>query len=321
MFNNSIIITGLLIVATALVGYASYHVTDKHQAETIENLHEQRRVAEEMEKQVEELLVREAMSEEQARQVLARWRTRYKYIPTTLNTADMVEYIESLTRNGFEQFDLSLASEQTRPDFSTRTYNVNGTAFYRSFYDLLWHLENNREFYRIHDLKVNHVNVFKRNQATGVDRRLDMVAFNFKLEAYHGGIEGISAPADSLMPVPLSVLHTHTPAAETFTPLVRMDLPPNDEGLVDVERARLISILGEQAIFEDRWGRHVLLQGDRVYLGRVTLIDPINAIVRADLNKGDRMETVNIRVAGTDGAGVHRTPMGNEIQIAPADSR
>lgn len=321
MFNHSIIITVAIVLVATLVGWASYQITDVRQTEKIENLHDQRRVAEAMMQQVEELLVREAQSEEQAAQVLARWRTRYKYIPTTLNTADMVEYIEGLTRNGFEQFDLYLTSEKTTRDFSTRTYNVSGTAFYRSFYDLLWHIENNREFYRIHDLKVNHVNVFKKNRATNVDRRLDMVAFTFQLEAYFGGIDGISAPADSLMPVPMSVLHTHSPAADTFTPLVRLDLPPNDENLVDVERARLVSILGEQAIFEDRWGRHVLLSGDRVYLGQITLIDPINAVVRAELNKGDRRETVNIRVAGSDGVGTHRTALGNEIQISPEQRR
>jgi hypothetical protein len=319
MIPKTVIATLLLVLATIGVGASSYYVTDVQQAHKLERLHEQRRAAEMTNLRAEELLVRQATSRQAADEVLSRWNSRYKYIPTTLNTADMVEYIEGLTRDGFEQFDMYLTSEVNKRDFSTRTYNVSGTAFFRSFYDLLWHLENNREFYRIHDVSVKHTNVFRPNRATGVDRRLDMVAFTFKLEAFYSGVDGISAPADSLKPIPLAILHDHYPSADTFTPLVRTDLPPNDEQLVDVEQGRLISIVGQQAIFEDRFGRHVLIEGDRVYLGQIESIDPVLSVVRVRLNKGDRVETINIRVAGALGAPPIRTGLGNEIQGAPAN--
>lgn len=309
------IVITIVLVLMAVSVHAASHFHDNRQQSEIDRMEERRRVAELQFAQAEELIVAEAASAEQAEATLARWRSRYKYIPSSLKTADMVEYIESLTRDGFEQFDLRLASESDHGDYHSRTYTVNGTAFYRSFYRLLWHIENNREFYRIDDLKVRHTNVFRRNVGTGLDRRYDMVAFSFKLTAFYSTMPGISPPDEDLRPIPLAVLQSRTPPADTFTPLIRTDLPPNDEQLLDVESARLISIVGTQAVFEDRYGRHIVMEGDRIYLGEIVAIDPVNAFVRVRLNKGDRVETMNIRVAGADEANTFRTPSGNEIQI------
>lgn len=314
--KSALTVTLLLVLAAVLVGAGSYYATDVRQEGTLERMKEARRVAELQNALAEDLLVREAASSELAGEALTRWRSRYKYIPRTLNTADMVEYLEGLTRSGFEQFDLFLASQTTQPDFSTYRFKVAGTAFYRDFWHLVWHLENNREFYRIYDLKVSHTNVFKKNRETGVDRRLDMVAFQFDLDAYYAGIEGISAPQDSLRPVPLALLQTHAPPDDSFNPLVRTDLPPNADQLLDVENAKLISIIGNQAIFEDQYGRHVMLEGDRVYLGSIVLIDPINAFVRVTLNKGDRTETLNVRLATEE---PYRQAIGSDVQMQPID--
>lgn len=314
--KSALTVTLLLLLTAILVGAGSYYATDVRQEGALTRMKESRRVAELQNALAEDLLVREAASSELAGEALTKWRSRYKYIPTTLNTADMVEYLESLTRSGFEQFDLFLASQTQQQDFSTYQFKVSGTAYYKDFYHLVWHLENNREFYRIYNLKANHVNVFKKNRATDVDRRLDMVAFQFDLDAYYAGIDGISAPQDSLRPVPLALLQAHAPPDQSFTPLVRTDLPPNADQLLDVENAKLISIIGNQAIFEDQYGRHVMLEGDRIYLGSIVLIDPINSFVRVTLNKGDRTETVNIRL-GTDEP--YRQALGDDVQVQPID--
>ena len=314
--KSALTVTLLLLLTAILVGAGSYYATDVRQEQSLERMKEARRVAELQNALAEDLLVREAASSELAGEALTRWRSRYKYIPTTLNTADMVEYLESLTRNGFEQFDLFLSSQTQQQDFSTYRFNVTGTAFYKDFYHLVWHLENNREFYRIYDLKVSHTNVFKKNRATDVDRRLDMVAFSFGLDAYYAGIDGISAPQDSLRPIPLALLQAHSPPDRSYTPLVRTDLPPNADQLLDVENSKLISIIGNQAIFEDQYGRHVMLEGDRVYLGSIVLIDPINSFVRVTLNKGDRTETLNLRL-GTDEP--YRQALGDDVQMQPID--
>lgn len=318
--KKSVVNTIILAIAAVLVGASSYYVTDVQQEKRIERLHDARRVAELQNVKADELLVQLSSSAKLAESALTRWESRYKYIPTSLNTADMVEYLEGLTRNGFEQFDLLLDTQVRGPDFSTNTFKVNGTAYYGEFYHLLWHLENNREFYRIRDLRADHVNVFKRNRSTDVERRLDMVAFSFELDAYYAGIQGISAPGDSLRPIPLAILQDHRPPDASFTPLVRTDLPPNDEMLLDIENADLLAIMGQQAIFEDKYGRHIVLEGDRIYLGEVVMIDPVNSFVRVQLNKGDRTETMNVRVGEGEGTTPkYRQALGDDVQLEPIE--
>ncbi len=319
--KNPVVLTALILLATVGVGASSYYITDVQQEQQIEQIQQRRQQAEMQHTRAADLAIREVAAAEAAEDVLRRWGSRYKFIPRTLNTADMVEYLEGLTRNGFEQFDLALGEQTTGPDFSTYTWNVNGTAYYSDFYHLLWHLENNREFYRIRNLTAKHVNVFKKNRRTDVDRRLDMVAFEFELDAYFAGSEEISAPEDSLRPIPLSILPSHRPPDASFTPLVRTDLPPNDEQLLDVESASLVAIMGSQAIFEDRYGRHVMLEGDRIYLGEILMIDPINSFVRVQLNKGDRVETVNLRVGSGSGQNEYRQALGDGVQLEPIEGQ
>lgn len=314
--KNPLALTSLVLLATAGIGATSYYATDVRQDRALEHIEQRRTLARLQSRQADSLLVVQATSAEAAADALTRWKARYKYIPHTLNTADMVEYLESLSRNGFEQFDLFLGTKTVGADFSTYSWKVSGTAFFSDFYHLVWHLENNRAFYRIRDLNVRHVNVFKQNRRTNVERRLDMVAFDFTLDAYFDGIEGISAPEDDLQPIPLAILQDHRPADGSFTPLVRTDLPPNDEQLLDTENATLLAITGSQAIFADKFGRHIVLEGDRVYLGEVVLVDPVNSFVRVRLNKGDRVETVNIRVGGEDR---YRQALGDGVQLHPID--
>ena len=89
--RSALTITLILLTAAILVGAGSYYATDVRQEQALERMKETRRVAELQNALAEDLLVREASSSEQAAEAVAQWRSRYKYIPTSLNTADMVE--------------------------------------------------------------------------------------------------------------------------------------------------------------------------------------------------------------------------------------
>ena len=124
--RNSTILTVALIAAAFIVGGASYYVTDVNQKAELHTLENARQVAAMNVRRVDSLLVAEASSSQAAAGALDRWHARYKYIPGDLNTADIVEYLEGLTRGGFEQFDLRLAGNTSGPDFSTFTFQVEG---------------------------------------------------------------------------------------------------------------------------------------------------------------------------------------------------
>lgn len=294
--SKSLIVTLLLGLAVILVLSGSYYVTDVKQQGEIERIQESRRAAALLNARVDELLAEQSSSAELAREALMRWNARYKYIPTELTTADMVEYLEGLTRRGFEQFDLDLEGLRTTPDFSTYTFSIKGLSTYPALYDVVWHLENNREFYRIYDLRIDHTTLSETNPNTGEDRQRDLVTFSMKLDAYFDGIDGISAPEDSLKPIPTGLLAAHRPAMNLFRPLVRTDISPNEQRLPDVLQGELVAIIGLEAIFETPQGRYALSEGDAIYRGYIEAVDPAASVVRAIVNLGDRTERMFYRI-------------------------
>ena len=314
--STSLIRTLVLVALTLVVGGASYYTTDVVQDGEAERLRESRRAAELLTARVEDLLVQESVSAEAAEAALSRWHSRYKYIPREMDTADIVEYLEGLTRVGFEQFDLALKANAAGPDFSTYTFSVVGTGSYAALYRLVWHLENNREFYRVNNLDMEHVEITpEAGELRG--RVRDMVKFSFEIDAYYAGAAGISAPEDSLAPIPRGLLLPSSALRDIFDPLVRVPkdapstsvappqvappAPPASEaapradapaaaaeparearprGLV-VDEAVLLLVVGDRATFEDAAGRRYTVSvGDEVVGGEVIAVDPRGGAVR-----------------------------------------
>ena len=289
----------LLLLTVSIAGWGYYQVEVVQPAE-LERIEEAKQVARLQQAQTTELLAAQATSEEQADQVLQRWHARYKFIPARMETPDVVQYLEGLSSTGFEQFSVSLASRGATKDYSYYVFDIKGTAFYSSLYSFVWHIENNREFYQIDNLDISYTDVFKTNEVTGEQRRLEMVNFSMKLKGFFAGTDGLSAPADSVLEFPSVLLPASTPAHNSFYPIVREELPPNDELLVDVQDAKLVSIVGDRAIFETKEGQFVLREGDPVYLGTIVKIDPVNIFVRASLNMGGKLEVVDLHIVSDD---------------------
>ena len=322
--SKTLLTTLALVALTLVVGGASYYTTDVVQEGEAHRLRESRRVAELMTARVEDLLQQEAVSAEAAEASLSRWHSRYKYIPREMNTADIVEYLEGLTRVGFEQFDLALKGNTPGPDFSTYTFEVVGTGSYAALYRLIWHLENNREFYRVNDLQMEHVEITPEAGALRGSVR-DMVKFSFGIDAYFAGAAGISAPEDSLAPIPKGLLLPSTAPRDIFDPLVRVPkdapstsvagpeigpqaaaapaaaTPPTPSGApqaapeparpqgLDVNRAVLLVVVGDRAVFEDETGRrHTVGVGDAVIGGEIVGVDARGGAVRVRLVEDGR---------------------------------
>ena len=294
--KNSTVSTLLLLLLTGLLAGAGYYTTEVRQPAELQRIDDSEKAARLRVAEVEQLLVEEAATEEMADAAVRKWRARYKYIPEEMKTPDIVEYLESHTTRGFDAFNINLEGVKTTPDFKYYTFSVEGTAYYANLYHFIWHIENNREFYQVRDLSMTHTDVFDENERTGAQRRKDMVKFSLKLDAYFAGVEGLSAAKDELMPVPAQMLPASTPAHNSFYPVVRAELEPNDELLVNVEEAELVSVAGTRAMFEDERGQHMLSEGDAVYLGQIVKVDPARASVRASLNKGGIVAVVDVEL-------------------------
>ncbi len=270
------------------------------QPEVIEELEEERELARLKSAEVEELLTEQAASQEAADEIVRKWNARYKYIPRELDTPDIVEYLESLTRRGFDSFNIRLNGLHSGSDINSYTFDVQGTAFYSNLYDVIWHLENNRDFYRVRDLSLRHQEVHNQDPDTGRETRHNMVGFSMKLDAYFGGPEGLSMERSELIPISRDLLPEHDPAHNSFYPVLRESLPPNSDDLLEIEDAKLLAVTGDRAIFEDHNGRHAVGVGDRIYLGLITEIDQTDLVVRARLNKGGIIREITAEVESVD---------------------
>ena len=85
------------------------------------------------------------------------------------------------------------------------------------------------------------------------------------------------------------------PLYDVFYPLIRNEIPPNTNNLLDVQTAQLLALIPEGAFLSDANGTTYLLwEGDPVYLGYLTKIDYENNKVSFILNKGGIIEKVDL---------------------------
>ena len=317
MLNSRILSTVLIALLVLVVGAVGYYQTQVAQPAELERIAEAKEVHLLNQAAEERLFAQVSASSEQAAALERKWKGRYKYIPKAMETPDVIHYLESLSASGFEQFSVSLRSRGSTPDFSYYVFDIKGTAYYPSLYQFIWKLENNPNFYQISNLSINYTDVFKTNEETGEQRRLEMVNFSMEMKAFFAGVEGLSAPDSDPPEIPGVLFPARYPPHNSFYPIVRQELPPNDELLVDIEQAELVSIVGDRAILQDRRGQFVLHEGDRVYLGTITEIDPVDIVVRATLNKSGVREVVEKRIQVDEAPVEHSYRNARRVPIDP----
>lgn len=313
---NRILNTLVLVVLTIFLAGAGYYATEVHQPAELKIIENQEIEARLRSARAEALLAEEAESEGQADAVIRRWRSRYKKMPPTMETPDLVQYLERLTSRGFDDISISVSGRQSEPNLSMYNFEIRGVALFRSLYDLVWQLENNRQFYHVHNLSLASVTVQEENRTTGLSRKVDMVRFSMTLRAFFGGSEGLNAPQGDPVEIPDSVLPIRSPAHNSFYPIVRTDKPSNDRQLVDIEEARLVSVIGKKAVFQDAMGLRELREGDEVYRGTIVMIDPSRATVRASLNKGGVIDVVDVKISYEEGQ--YRAAQGR-VRLTPIE--
>jgi len=306
----------VLSVCWLLVTGAGVYVTYFDQPEELERLHKVEKVARLKQAEVTSLLAEETNTKQRAEEIVRRWRARYKVIPSKLDDEEIVAYFNRLSKVGFKNFDITFEKQGHHKDFSTFSYQIVGRGYFKSLYEAIWKLENNRNFYRVRDLKLNHIDLVTPDQNDGRPELQVMVSFSMGVDAYFGGAKGLSAssvveqlyeegylpssPTSNLPPVPASVLPDPDPAVNPFFPIIMDMIPPNSDNLVNIEEAKLISIVGGQAIFQWKGDFYPLDVGGRVYLGQIVQIDPMKDQVVARLNKGGIIDEVEMHLQTGD---------------------
>jgi hypothetical protein len=291
--------TLILLAVTVAVALAGYYVTSIQQPGTLNRLRDIDRVARLQHAQVAQLLAEAEQSSDRADATVRKWNSRYRFIPTGLSTPDVVEYLEELTPEGFESFDVQLKELVESSDVNFYRFKIEGTGLYPSIYDFIWQIENRPDFYRIHDLELSRTTLYDDARSS---RGTEMVQFSMTLDTYFGGLEGLSTDRSGLAMVPASVHPARELPHNSFYPLVRERKPrgkASPSGLVDVRHASLISIAGSRAIFQDGTSQFIVYEGSSVANGTIVRIDPLNVVVRASLVIDGKSEVVDVQMEST----------------------
>ncbi len=299
----------LAIVWVFIIGTGVY-VTMFKQPDKLERVEKAGKVIRMKQAELASLLSEHTVSSEKADNALNKWRARYKVIPDQLSSPEVIGYLNELTKTGFEVFDLSSSGTQNEGDYSYPSFSVSGRGYFSELYRIVWELENNRYFYRIPELTLIHMDIITEDPETGNEVMKVMVSFQLQIDAIFSGADGMSAPSDGVAeeaallpisrakserpPVPIEVLPNQRPALNPFFPLIMDKLPPNTHGLVNIEQAQLVSIVGDKAIFKEDGEYRAVGQGEDVYLGQIIEVDPVEGRIKARLNKGGIIDAVEI---------------------------
>ena len=224
-----------------------------------------------------------------------RWEARYKNIGDSLSTADVVGYVNKFADRGFHSFGVEFSGLHFGQNHQYYAFAVRGTGPFTHLYDFIWHMENNRDLYRVEDLVID--------QAAGGSA--GEVQFTFRLLAYFGTSAAISAAAVSktvtanaalsdstdVPMVPEDVLPARRLAMDPFAAAAAKSASmetagpaPSSHGanLYSLRDAKLISMVGEIAMFERNGSVRTVKVGDVVREGRVVRIDPSRQRVTID---------------------------------------
>jgi len=209
-------------------------------------------------------------------------------IPQNLSSIKFFDFINSLVvdYSEYSQVNVEYLDQIRDKEFFVHQYRVNGGGYFNDVYRMIYAIEQSKELKKITQLNLG--NLIKTDK-DGIP--LFMVSFEMLVQVYHSS-DNRFAPA-AFVENNLST----GPIYDAFYPLIRNEIPPNVDELLDVQGAKLLALIPEGAFVADTKGNTYLVwEGEQVYLGYLTKIDYDNNNVSFILNKGGIIEKVTLEL-------------------------
>jgi hypothetical protein len=189
--------------------------------------------------------------------------------------------------SGYVKLDMIYNGVQNLGNYGYNTYNLKGEAPFENLYRFIWYLENDRKLYKIQTLTLKGIEVAPTEKEEGKV----LVTFDMTVQAYFSSVTELSSSLGerSITPNPLNV--------DPFGPVISSGIPPNTRELVEIERSDLKAVITGKAYVLDQTNTiRALQEGDEVYLGYITKIDPEGGRIESTLNKGGIIEKVELKI-------------------------
>ena len=209
-------------------------------------------------------------------------------IPQNLSSIKFYNFVNNTT-NGFSdkaQVNIEFLEQQQEKEFFYYEYKLTGFGYFNEVYNLIYAIEHSKELKKVSNISLG--NQVKTNED---DLPIYLVNFTINAKTYFSS-DNRFAPAsfvENNLGAP--VLY------DIFYPLIRNEIPPNIDGLLDVQGATLLALIPEGAFISDSKGNTYLIwEGEQVYLGYLTKIDYQNSRVSFILNKGGIIEKMDLEL-------------------------
>lgn len=208
-------------------------------------------------------------------------------IPQNLSS---VKFYDFVTRLGYglsadTKIDVEYGEQKQERDFFFYEYKVKGTAPYNDLYKLIYGIEQSKELKKITSIALGSL-VENTSKEEGPKF---LVNFTLLVHVYFANNSRFATA--EFVENDLST----KPLYDSFYPLLRNDIPANNEGLLDVQGAKLLALVPEGAFLSNAAGNTYLLwEGEPVYLGYLTSIDYKNNKVKFIINRGGVIEKVEL---------------------------
>ena len=213
-------------------------------------------------------------------------------IPQNLSSIKFFNFVNNIT-NGFSdkaQVNIEFLEQKPEKEFFYYEYKLTGFGYFNEVYSLIYSIEHSKELKKV-------VNVTLGNLVQTKDEDVPVYLVNFVMTAKtYFSNDNRFAPA-TFVENNLSAPTLY----DAFYPLIRNEIPPNVDELLDVQGASLLALIPEGAFIADSKGNTYLIwEGEQVYLGYLTKIDYQNSRVSFILNKGGIIEKMDLELERTE---------------------
>ncbi len=212
---------------------------------------------------------------------------RIPYYSSPIQVYDRVIQIINLLD---EKLDVNLdkLSSENINDFRMEKFQIKGEGKFKYLFALINLFETSPELYKINIKEIKQI--FSPNKDGKMEEK---VLFNFTLDAFYT----LNPEFNFDSTLSNKNLRTVFYISDLFESLIKMEIPSNEEGLFEVDGAKLLAIMPDAVYLIDKKGNSfTLAEGDEVYLGYLTKIDYQNHSCEFLLNKGGILERVSLQL-------------------------
>lgn len=198
---------------------------------------------------------------------------------------DVYDFLNTINEDGGNRIFFDFVYSDSVPDnqYGIINSSISGFGEYDALMSFVNKIENSQLLNKITDVTIS-----PGRQDDGENS----VTFSFAMESYYEKTQLFDSTSTSIRIYEDQNLSSFNP----LYPLIQSSLPPNEEGLVTVQSARIVGITANR-VFLSQGGRVVSLKvGDRVYLGYLSSIDLQNKTATFELNLGGIQEVITLEV-------------------------